>query len=49
MSESTPDRLTVSIPADAVGGLEELDELVEKSEYESRSAFVRQAIFGEAE
>lgn len=41
---STPDRVTFSIPPGFEIDADTLDQLVERSEYESRSEFIREAI-----
>jgi len=41
MSDPPPDRFNVSIPPDHPLDLEELDALVEQSEYGNRSEYVR--------
>jgi len=49
MTKDPPERLSVSIPPGSPLSADELDELVEQSEYGSRSEFVRAAIRGEVD
>ena len=49
MSGNTPDRFNVSIPPDFPLDLDQLDDLVEQSEYSSRSEYVRHAILDDEE
>lgn len=42
-----PERFTVSIPDEADFDLDDLDDLVERSEYGSRSEYIRAAIDAE--
>lgn len=48
MSDGPPDRFNVSIPpSEEALDLDRIDEAVERSDYATRSAFVRAAIRGE--
>lgn len=44
MAENTPERVTFSIRPDDPLDVDELDELVEASDYSTRSEYIRQAI-----
>lgn len=44
MADEPPERISVSIPSDAELDAETIDELVAKSECESRSEFIRKCI-----
>lgn len=44
MSDRPPDRMTISLPPGFDLDREQLDDLVENSEFSSRSEFVREAI-----
>jgi len=49
MTKEPPERLSISIPPDSDLSADDLDELVEQSEYGSRSEFIRAAIRGKAD
>jgi metal-responsive CopG/Arc/MetJ family transcriptional regulator len=44
MAKDPPERFSISLPADADLDLDQLDEIVEASEYETRSEYIREAI-----
>jgi Arc/MetJ-type ribon-helix-helix transcriptional regulator len=49
MADSTPERVTFSIRPDDPLDLDQLDELVQASDYGSRSAYIRAAILDDEE
>lgn len=44
MSKEPPDRLTISLPEDAPIDTSEIDRMVEQSECENRSEYIRQVL-----